>query len=224
MLAEDISSRRAESSARREVPAPSPMSALMSIVRGRPLLLLFLGLARAVDRLCFYHLPVFFLVLESTPAELGQELFPDDDAAHPVGVAIIGIDWHPGELGAHALVADFAVGIASAFPLHVLSSLFLHAVIESFDAGLGRAVRAAVKGAAALNAMSDDLAAAMRAHGRKGVDGALERIEGVGFASHGDGEGLVVIVPAYLAFRHCAAPWPAARGPGCVRGDSTANL
>src|SRR5688500_20341245 len=105
MLAEDTSSRIAESSARREVPVPSPILALMSIVKGRgELLLLFL--AGAVDGLGLDDFPIFFLVLETAPADLRLQLLAEEDPAQPVGVTIIGVDCNPGELGAHTLVPN----------------------------------------------------------------------------------------------------------------------
>src|SRR3982751_2779853 len=78
----------------------------------------------------------------------------------------------------------------------------LDAVFEPFDSRFLGAARAAVEGPVALDAVADDLAAAMGALRRQRVDGALERVEGVWFPSHRHGERLVIVVAAYLAFRH----------------------
>src|SRR6185503_20950379 len=125
------------------------------------------------------------------------------DGCQPICESIIGVDREPGEPRSHPLVTDLAVWIASAFPLHWGFPLRgLNSVFQTLHARHLGAAGAAVKRAFALHAVPDDLATAMRALGRKRVNGALERIEYVGLALHCDGERLVVIVAADLALRH----------------------
>jgi hypothetical protein len=63
-------------------------------------------------------------------------------------------------------------------------------------------VNAAVDGAILLNAVTDHPATAMGAHGSQRVNGTLEGVESVFTACHVDGEGLVVVVSAHIAFGH----------------------
>jgi len=48
----------------------------------------------------------------------------------------------------------------------------------------------------------DNPAAAVRALGRQGMDGALETVENMRFAAHVDFEGIMVIITAYFAYGH----------------------
>src|SRR4051812_981150 len=122
MFAEETSSRSEASSKMRELPDPSPRSAFKSIVSGNQLLLAALLLRGAVYRLRLDDLPVFLVVLEAATREFGQELFPHDYRCQPIGITVLGLHWKPGELCAHALVADFAVRISSTLPLHFNAS------------------------------------------------------------------------------------------------------
>lgn len=65
---------------------------------------------------------------------------------------------------------------------------------------------AAVKGIVLLDTMSDDTAVAMCADGRKFLNGALETIEGIGFALHLHFECLVVVITALNTLSHGLAP------------------
>lgn len=67
---------------------------------------------------------------------------------------------------------------------------------------LASAVGAAIQGAARFRAVTDDLAAAVRARRRQSVNRALERVENVTFSAHHDLERPRVIVAAGFAFRH----------------------
>src|SRR6185437_3974615 len=96
----------------------------------------------------------------------------------------------------------------------------LDSVFEPFHAGHVGAIGAAVERAFALDAVSDDFAAAVRARGRKRVNRALERVEGVGFTLHGHGERFVVVVPAHFTFCHGLSR----RGWVTEPAGSTANL
>src|SRR5687767_6566760 len=84
----------------------------------------------------------------------------------------------------------------------------LNAVVKSADARLGGAVGAAVERTAAFDAMTDDLAAAMRALGRERVNRAFERVERMRLPLHGHGEGLIVVVAAYFALSHSRRSLP----------------
>jgi hypothetical protein len=57
-------------------------------------------------------------------------------------------------------------------------------------------MRTAEHFAVGLNAMADDAAAAMDAHGRQGVNGALEAVEGVYLAVEMNLKRLIIIVAA----------------------------
>src|SRR5687767_8162832 len=72
--------------------------------------------------------------------------------------------------------------------------------------GVAGAVGAAVEAAVDLDAMPDDLALAVLAHGCEEVDRTFEAVEGVGHASGGDLEGLVVVVAADFASGLGSAP------------------
>ena len=61
---------------------------------------------------------------------------------------------------------------------------------------------AAIDRAIGLDAVPHDFAAAVGTLGRQGVDGALERVEGVALAVHFHGEGLVIVVAAQFSLRH----------------------
>src|SRR5262245_47598255 len=78
-------------------------------------------------------------------------------------------------------------------------------VADLDDPALVCAVRAAEETAAGFDAVADDLAAAVLAHRRHGVDGALEAVEGVGHLIHDHLEGLVVVVPADFTPSHGAS-------------------
>src|SRR5262245_43305186 len=67
-------------------------------------------------------------------------------------------------------------------------------------------MHAAIDRAFMLDAVSDDAAAAMRAHRRQHMDRTFEAVENEGAAAHLDFEALVVIVAALLASRHGFAP------------------
>src|SRR5690606_12660925 len=80
------------------------------------------------------------------------------------------------------------------------------AVVDAGDSGLLRAMRAAIERAAALRAMADDHATAVLALRGEGVDRAFEGIESTLAVALGQGEGLVVVVAADIAERHCRSP------------------
>jgi hypothetical protein len=69
------------------------------------------------------------------------------------------------------------------------------------DTMLGSTVSAAVQGIPGLHAVTDDLAAAMRAGRRQRVDGALEAVEYMGLTTHLDLKTFVVGVSADLTGR-----------------------
>lgn len=75
-------------------------------------------------------------------------------------------------------------------------------VLQAFYARHRGARRAAVECFVRFDSVPDDTAVAMSAMGRKRVDGALERVERVRLTAHGDGERLVVAVPANFALCH----------------------
>ena len=181
--------------------------------------LLLPTLLSAGDRLCLHDSPILLVVFEAPPRDLGKELLMDDDGREPVGIAVIGFDRNPRELGANALIANLSVWIASTLPLHfAFLALDLNAVLESLYTGHLSAARTTEEGAVAFDAVTDDPAAAVRALWCQGVDGALEGVEYVSLALHGDGERFVVIVAADFTFRH--------RPPTncCAEVHSTANL
>src|SRR5262245_65107725 len=82
----------------------------------------------------------------------------------------------------------------------------LDAIRDALHPARLRAVRAAEDLVLDLHAVPDDPAAAVRAHRRQQVDGALEAVEDVRLAALLDGEGLVVRVAAYLATLHGVPP------------------
>ena len=79
-----------------------------------------------------------------------------------------------------------------------------NAIIQPAHPRLFRAVRAAEKLSIRLRAVSDHLAAAVRARRRQRVDGAFKAVEPVRLAGDGDLNRLVVIVPASFACIHDA--------------------
>src|SRR5215211_6478874 len=81
-------------------------------------------------------------------------------------------------------------------------SLCLHPVPGPLHARALGAVRAAEDPVAGLDAVPDDLAAAVVADRRHGVDRAFEAVEHVRLAAARDLHRLVVLVPADLALRH----------------------
>jgi len=70
-------------------------------------------------------------------------------------------------------------------------------------------MRAAVVRPVRFDAVADDDALAMRTSRRDSVNRAFEAVERVRLATYRDGERLVVVVPAVLAFRHAVLL------PGC---------
>src|SRR5688500_16109387 len=75
-------------------------------------------------------------------------------------------------------------------------------VDRCLDALLAGAVRAAEEGPIRLDSMTDDPAAAVIAGRCEGVDGALERVEGVALGAQSHLERLVVFVAADLTDSH----------------------
>jgi hypothetical protein len=69
-------------------------------------------------------------------------------------------------------------------------------------------MRAAVKYAIGLDAVPDNLAPAMVALGREGVDGTFETIEEMRVTIHDDLDRLVIIVSAYFTLNHNPSFWP----------------
>src|SRR5918999_4755776 len=106
-------------------------------------------------------------------------------------------------------------------------SLCAHPVPGALDAGRLGAVRAAVHGAVRLDAVPDDLAAAVVAGRRDGVDGALEAVEHVRLAAASDLHRLVVLVAAHFALGHgsllgsLTVPLPG-EGPSIPRAAASA--
>src|SRR5262245_41313317 len=81
------------------------------------------------------------------------------------------------------------------------------AIPELLHAGDLGAMGAAEDAALLLQAVADDAAAAVGAHRREGLDGALEAVERVRGASHRHLEGLVVVVSAdFTGSRHVGPP------------------
>jgi hypothetical protein len=75
-------------------------------------------------------------------------------------------------------------------------------------------VGAAVEVTVRLNAVADNLAPAMLAGGGKGMDGALEAVEGTrACPGHTYLESLVVLISADLALGHDYHPFPASIPP-----------
>src|SRR5262245_34207779 len=81
-----------------------------------------------------------------------------------------------------------------------------HAVLRPDDAARLRAVRAAIVVTSGLDAVAHDLAVAVLALGRQGVDRALKAVEDVPAAGQDDLESLVVVVPANVTDRHAGPP------------------
>jgi len=100
----------------------------------------------------------------------------------------------------------------------VIPRLVLDSVLEPFYAGHLGAARATEESAVALQTVPNDFAPAMRALWRHCMNGALEGIEDVRLAFHGDRERFVVIVAADFALRH----WAPALRSGQVYGESSA--
>jgi hypothetical protein len=75
-------------------------------------------------------------------------------------------------------------------------------IADLFRTRLARAVGAAIDGRLDFHTVSDDTTAAMRAGGRKGLDGTLKGIKGMSLAPDQDLKGLVVIVSTCLANGH----------------------
>src|SRR5260221_124670 len=69
-------------------------------------------------------------------------------------------------------------------------------------------MRAAIDPAALLDAMSNDAALAMGASRRQRGDRAFETVERQGLSLRQDLETLVVVVAAYIAYRHFCDPFP----------------
>src|SRR5712692_2038460 len=87
------------------------------------------------------------------------------------------------------------------------------AIPELLHAGDLGAMGAAEDAALLLHAVPDDAAAAMGAHRRKGLDGALEAVERVRGTSHRHLERLVVLVSAHLTGSWHLGPPSSAGGP-----------
>src|SRR5438067_1725854 len=79
-------------------------------------------------------------------------------------------------------------------------------VREHRDARMFGAARAAEDHVVMLDAVTDHLAAAMRASRRERVDGTFERVEGVLAAFRRDSERLVVLITARITLRHGSSP------------------
>jgi hypothetical protein len=79
-------------------------------------------------------------------------------------------------------------------------------IFDALDARLPGAVGAAEKRFFGLDAVTDNLAAAVRADRREAVDRALETIENVPVAGRNHLKGQVIIVAADLASRHRPIP------------------
>src|SRR5215210_4896188 len=116
MFADETKSRSASSWAARELPKPSPRSAFRSIVRGNRLLLA--AFLPAGNRLRFDDLPFLYVVLEAAAPNFWKQLLAHDHGREPVGISIVRFDGQPGELRAHALVANLAPRISLTLPLH----------------------------------------------------------------------------------------------------------
>src|SRR5262245_10314081 len=88
-------------------------------------------------------------------------------------------------------------------------------------------MRAAIHFARRLNAVADNAAVAVRTCGRKGLDRALEAVEGHGPAALRNAHGFVVVVSANVAARHWGSPgrthiWPGGTHMGLWRHQSPA--
>jgi hypothetical protein len=78
----------------------------------------------------------------------------------------------------------------------------LGAIADIFRTRLARTVGAAVDGSVDFHTVSDDAASAMRAGGRKGLDGTLKGIKGMSLAPDQDLKGFVVVVSTCFANGH----------------------
>jgi hypothetical protein len=74
------------------------------------------------------------------------------------------------------------------------------------DPGFPGAVSTTEEGALRLDAVADNPAAAMFANRREPLNGALEAVEHVTRTPRDDLEAEVVIIPAYITFRHDVLP------------------
>jgi len=75
-------------------------------------------------------------------------------------------------------------------------------ILHFADTCLPGAIGATIKSILGLDTMSDDLAAAVIADGRKFMDCTLETVEGMTSTGRHHLEGQVIIVTAHFTFRH----------------------